>query len=236
MENKEEQKLRNIWERTINSKFVYRSQSEEYLKEILKEGFDPEKDPYVNIRPKLERLYELVLNLEKKGHQMVLDWNGVYPTGAKAVKVSRLDLDSPFIDFTTDLKEAKVFVKQFQGGAIAGNVLELINEIKKFDINLTMAQKELIKELTKWAKNKRMYKNKLLKVRASSMSLQSAKIHTFEYKKYFVSPYGSFEHFKKVIQKYGIEKYVPYLAGEKKAYLRVISKIPFNEIKVLKNV
>ncbi len=235
MGTKEDQKLRKIWEKYVDSKFVYRSQSREHLKEILEEGFDPARDPYKTIRPKLECLYMLVLKSEKNGHKMILDWNGVYPTGAKAVKVSRLDLDSPFIDFTTYLKEAKVFVEQFQGGAIAGNVLELIKGIKNFNLKLTKFQEKLNKELSQWAKKKIKFKNKLLRVRASSKSFQSAKIHTFEYKQYFVSPYGSFEHFKKVVQKYGLEKYLPYLTGEKRAYLRVVSKIPSSEIKVLKS-
>ena len=118
MRAREEEKLREFWKKYADSKFAHRSQSREYLREILREGFDPVKDPYVPIKPKLERLYELVLNLEKKGQSMTLDWNGVYPTGAKAIKVSRLDLDSSFIDFATYLKEAKVFVKQFQGGTL----------------------------------------------------------------------------------------------------------------------
>jgi len=235
MKKIEENELKKIWKRYIDSKFVYRSQSREYLKQISKEGFDPIKDPYVIIRPKLERLYDLVLKFEKRGYKMILDWNGVYPAGSEAVRVSRLDLDNPFIDFTTYLKEAKVFAKQLQGGAIAANVLELIKGIEGFNIKLTKSQEELNKELLKWAKKKMKFKNKLLRVRASSESFQSAKIHTFEYKKYFVSPYGSFEYFKKVVQEYGIEKYLPYLTGKKRAYLRVISKIPSDEIEIIKN-
>ena len=110
--------------------------------------------------------------------------------------------------------------------------MELIKGVKKFDVKLIRSQERLIKELSKWAKKKRRFKNELLKVRVISESFQPAKIHTFEYKKYFVSPYGSFEYFKKVIQKYGFEKYAPYLTGEKRAYLRVVSKISAKEIEV----
>jgi len=226
-------KLRSLYKKYIEGNWVYRSQSEEHLKDILKNGFDPDKDPYKKIRPKLEKLYNLILNLEKKGHKMTLDWKGVYPSGSKAVEVSRRDLDNPFVDFTTSLKEGRRFVKQFQGGAIAGNVIEFIEGIRNFEIKLTKPQEKLMKELEIWAKKKIKFKNVLLRVSLTSSSLELAKMHTFEYKKYFTSPYGSFENFKKTIEKEGIEKLLPYLKGKDKAYVRVISKILASEIEVI---
>jgi len=47
------------------------------------------------------------------------------------------------------------------------------------------------------------------------------------------SPYGSFENFRKVINKYGLKIYEPYLKKKKNAYLRVIDKIPAREIEVM---
>lgn len=90
-----------------------------------------------------------------------------------------------------------------------------------------------MKELESWAKKKMKFKNVLLKVPLSLESLESAKMHTFEYKRYFSSPYGSFGNFKKAVSKNGLEKYLPYLKREKKAYARVISKIPAGEIEVM---
>ena len=229
----DEKELRRIWKRYVDGKFIYRSQSGEHLKDILRDGFDHEKDPYVGVRPRLEKLYDLVLKLEKRGFKMVLDWKGVYPSGSQAVRTSRLDLDNPFIDFATNLKEARRFVTQFQGGAIAGNVIEFIEGIRKFDVKLTKAQERMIGELEIWARKKMKFKNKLLRVRASCVSLEKAKIHTFEYKKYMKSPYGSFEHFVKVVGRYGLDRYMVYLSGKKKAYVRVVSRIPAGEIEVV---
>jgi|APSaa5957512535_1039671.scaffolds.fasta_scaffold75905_2 hypothetical protein len=229
-----EAELRKLYKKYVEGKYIYRSQPEEHIKDILKNGFNPDKDPYKKIRPKLEKLYELVLDLEKKRYEMILDWNGVYPNGSRAVKTSRLDLDNPFIDFATDLKEAKVFVKQFQGGAIAGNAIEFIEGIRGFNIKLTSSQKKLMKELEVWARRKMKFKNVLLRVDATSKALENAKIHTFEYKMYFHSPFGSFENFKKAIEKEGLKKYMPYLKRKTKAYVRVISKIPAREIEVLR--
>jgi hypothetical protein len=230
---KSEKELKILWEKYVDGEYAYRTQTLEHLKEIKKDGFDPDYCPYKKIRPKLEKLYNLVLNLEKKGYKMTLDWKGVYPSGSEAVRVSRLDLDNPFVDFSLDLKETKSFVKRFQGGAIVSNVLEFIAGIKSFDIKLTSAQEKNIEELVSWAKKKMRYKNFLLKVNLSSRSFEKAKIPALG-NKYGKSPYGSFENFRKVIGKYGLERYEPYLKKKKNAYLRVIDKIPASEIEVMK--
>ncbi len=232
--NLKDEKLKKLWEKYVLNKYAYRAQSEEHLKKILKKGFNPHECPYIKIRPKLEKLYNLVLNLEKKGYKMTLDWKGVYPSGKKAVRVSRCDLDSPFIDFAIDLKETRSFLRRFKGGAIASNIVELINGIKKFNIKLTKSQEKIIEECAKWAKKKQSFRNKLLRINLNIRAFEVAKFHILGEENYWISPYGSFDNFKKVIKKYGLKKYEPCLKGNRKAYLRITSKIPATNIEMTK--
>ncbi|MFH1521815.1 MAG: hypothetical protein ABIF18_02545 [archaeon] len=166
-EKEEGFELYQIWKKYVDRGYAYRTQTKEPLKEVLRDGFDPNYCPYVEIMPKLEKFYDLILKLEKKGYEMTLDWKGVYPSGSEAVRVSRLDLDNPFVDFSTYLKETRSFVKRFRGGAITGNVLDMIEGIKGFDIKLTKLQEKNIKELVKWAKKKMRYTNFLIRVKLS---------------------------------------------------------------------
>jgi len=230
----EDKQLRKIYDKYVSNGYAYRTQTKEHLKEVLKDGFDPNYCPYTKIRPKLERLYDLVLILEGEGFKMTLDWKGVYPSGSQAVKTSRLDLDNPFVDFAIDLEETEDFVKRFKGGAIAGNVLKLIGGIKGFDTKLTKTQKKLMDDLFVWAKKKMKFTNFLLRVNLSEKFFENAKIHILGEKGYWESPYGSFENFRKVIKKSGIKKYEPYLKKKKRAYIRVIDKIPAGVIEVIR--
>ena len=226
--------LFDCWVKYVHDSYAYRTQTKEHLKEILRDGFDPNYCPYVQIRSKLEKFYNLILKLEKKGYRMTLDWKGVYPSGSEAVRVSRRDLDNPFVDFAIDLKETRDFVKRFKGGAIAGNVLELVEGVKGFDVKLTKPQKKNINELIRWAKKKMSYSNFLMRVKLSSKCFEKAKIHILGEVKYWKSSYGSFENFKKVIKKYGLEKYEPYLEKKSRAYVRVIDRIEKSEIEVIR--
>jgi hypothetical protein len=231
-----EARLKKLYEKYVEEKYIYRSQSNEFTKSTLKNGLVPNDCPYKKIRPKLERLFNLVLDLEKKGYEMILDWKGVYPLGSKAVRTSRKDLDSPFIDFTSDYNEAVEFKRRFKGGALTSNILEFINGIESFKIKLTVSQKKLLKELRLWVNKKSRYKSVIIRVKLSSVAFENA---IFQYwgrdlKNSLDTPFGSFENFKKIIEKRGIEEYLPYLSRKKKFYLRAIDKIPVEEIEVIK--
>jgi hypothetical protein len=229
-------KLKKLYKRYIEGKYIYRSQSNEFTSKMMKRGLIPHDCPYKEIRPKLERLFNLVLKLEKEGYQMILDWKGVYPIGSKAVQVSRDDLDSPFIDFTSDYDQAVEFKDRFKGGALTSNIIEFIDGIDGFKIKLTKSQVKLLKELRAWANKKSRYKSVIVSVKSSSRVFEKAVFSARDQKKKkrLKSPLGSFENFKKVIKKNGIKEYLPYLKGKKIFYSRVISKIPAKEIGVIK--
>jgi hypothetical protein len=70
---------------------------------------------------------------------------------------------------------------------------------------------------------------KKLKIPANSKSLEKADFQRFG-QEYIPCPYGRFEHFKKVIKKYGWNTYKPYLLEKKHFYVRFKDKIPKQEI------
>ena len=88
--------------------------------------------------------------------------------------------------------------------------------------------------LNEWSKKKAQFNNRTLFVKGSSKYFESALFQNRLGKKgkdkYWKSPFGSFENFKRVVKKEGLKKYEPYLKREKLFYLRVINKIPSKEI------
>ena len=48
--------------------------------------------------------------------------------------------------------------------------------------------------------------------------------------KYWSSPFGRYENFKKVILREGLRKYKPYLDGKKLFYIRVLRSVPAQEV------
>jgi len=231
-----EKELYKIWKKYIN-KNIYRVTSDEYTKDIIKNGINPKKDPLKKIRPKLERLYNLVLDLENKGYIIILDWYEIKPIGSFVVRVSREDLEHPYVDFTPSWKDVIKYKKQWKGGAIASNAGKLCKEILKLKLELSKKDISLLTEILEWSKSKYKYKNKVVVVRGNSKAFETAKFQhhlgKIEPERYWESPYGSFNHFKKVINKYGLDRYKPFFKGEKVAHFRVIKSIRPKEIKII---
>jgi len=231
----DDKELLGLWKKYIDSKFVYRVISDEYAKDTKKNGLNPKKGPFKKIKPKLEKLFRLVLKLEKQGKVIYLDWKKKdLVRGREAVRVTRTDLNSPLIDFTPHWKMVLQFKKQWKGGANVTNAEFLCEEILKLNAGLTEKEKSLIKELLEWTKKKSKYKNRVIFIKGSSKYLEKAYFQHFlgkkEEKKYWVSPYGSFKHFKEVIKGYEIKRYLPFFKEEKFACLRVTKRIPASEI------
>jgi len=231
---KEDKELRELWKKYID-KSVYRVISDEYTQDIKKNGLNPRKDPFKRIRPKLEDLFRIVLKLEKQKKIICLDWKkkGLVK-GSYAVMVTRNDLDSPFIDFTPHLRMALQFKKQWRGGANVTNTKSLCRGILRLKVKLTEKERSLIKELLEWTEKKSKYKNRIISIKGSSRYFEAAYFQHFlgkrEKKEYWASPYGSFKHFKEVVENYGIKRYLPFFKEEKFACLRVKKRIPASEI------
>lgn len=230
----DEKELMRIWKRYVDGRFVYRAQSDEFTGFTLKNGLIPGRCPYSKIRFKVEKLFKWVELLEKKGYEMVLDWDGYYPKGSEAVLVSREDMDGNFIDFTLSYKEALDFKRRFRGGALTSNVLQMIEKIRGLDIRLTKSREDLLRKLEAWSFEKSKYKSVIVRVRCSSKVLGKARFQNFSCsERYWESPFGSFENFRRVAQKYGIERYMDYFEGKRNAHVRVVGRISGAEVEVL---
>lgn len=226
-----EKELKQFYNKHIN-RTLYRVVSSEYIPEIKKEGLNPEKDPFEKIGPEIKKLFRLILRLEKKGFIHKQDWGLKLVKGSQVVRVSTVDMESPFIDITPNYKET-FFYLNYRGGALVNAVKEIVEDVLKRKPKISEKELILVKKMHKWALEKYSYKNKTLFLNGSSKYLESAyfqRANLKKGKKYIESPFGTFEHFKKVVQKNGLETYEPYLKMKKQFWLRLTEKMPAKEI------
>jgi hypothetical protein len=225
----EEKELKRFYKKYIDRN-LYRVVSEEYLSNIKKKGIEPDKDPYHDQIPLIKKLFALILKLEKKGFIHQQDWGFKVVTAEYIVKVSNKDIDNPYVDFTPRYKET-FFYKKHRGGALVKTIKEITEDILARKPSLTKKEMELVNDLHKWALFKSSFKNKTLFFKGSSKYFETAHFQMIHSgKDYLESPFGRYEHFKKIIKKNGLAIYEPYLKGEKSFYLRAVLKIPATEI------
>jgi hypothetical protein len=89
---------------------------------------------------------------------------------------------------------------------------------------------KLVKKLNIWSKKREKFGNVVIWIKASSEFFETAEFQNFLTKKYVTCPYGSFEHFKKIILKKGLKYYLPFLKSKKLFYVRTKKYIPPSEI------
>ena len=228
----DEKELLRFWKKYI-ARNMYRVVSSEYVKDIKKKGLNPKKDPYQKIIPDIKKLFSLVIKLEKKGFVHEQDWGFKKVTGKYIVMVSSEDICSPFIDFTPNYKETYYYLKH-KGGALVQSVKKITADILDRKPKLSDSEQSLVRRLNKWSLKKSNFKNKTIYVKGSSKYFENSLFQNRLGKKgkdkYWKSPFGRFEHFKKIINKYGLKKYDSFLKGKKLFYLRIKSTIPAKEI------
>lgn len=232
MEKLSEKELYKLWKKYID-KSVYRVISKEYLKDVKKNGFNPKKDPFSDsIKKKIKKFFKIILRLHKKRiiYKEKIGRNNEFTIyGKYIVERSIISMNSNFIDLTPNYIQALKFKRLFHGGALTMAVYRFCNFLKDKKYLLTTSEKKLLSEMFEWVNKKRNYSTRLVFIKGSHSCLSKAKFHyqlaIRKNQKYLASPYGSFEHFKKILRKNGHKKYFPYLK-EKNFYLRVISKIP----------
>jgi hypothetical protein len=228
--------LKKIWEKYINIKF-YRIMPTDQKKDTLKNGLNPLSDPYKKINPLIRRLYNLILKLEKKGIVFCDIWRSGPVKGSTIVKISLRSVNGKYVDFVGNKKQIQVYKKRWiGGGCLATHVLKFTNFLLENINYLNHSEKKLVKYLNDWANKSKNKKRFTIYVKGSSKYLESALFYCYvpEFKNYWKSPFGSFEHFQKFIKTHSLVKYMPYLKNEKLFYLRIINKLPQSEIKLLK--
>jgi len=236
---KTEKELYKMWKKYIDVP-MYLVVPKRMLSGILKKGIDPHKDPYENIKPKIKKFAKIIYQLEKGGFVIKIRW-GRPVHASYAITVSLNDLKTPVVDFAPTIEDVEYYLK-LKGGATVSNIKRLTKKIIEANPNLTENQWHLINGLNKWAKSK-ICDNTVISVNGGSNCFETSRFQLIrrgkggrkKYRgpKYLPSPFGSFEHFKRIIKNYGWRKY-SYRLRNYKYYLRVTEKIPAMEIKVLR--
>ena len=234
-----EKKLQQFYNKYIN-KPIYRAIPLVDYNEIKNNGIDPTKNPYNKIKPSMKKLANIILKLEKEGYSMKLKWGGVFASGNFAVKNMLDDINREFIDFASNKKQVEFYSKIVSGGALAVSIKRVTKRLMEDKPNLTNHEWQIIKQLNRNSQ-KRIGSMKVLYIQGNSKILEKGLIHLLKKKKkhskfepsYLSSPFGSFEHFKRVITKYGFRKCSYWLKSEN-YYLRIKEKIPAKEIRWIK--
>jgi hypothetical protein len=225
----DERYLRWFYKKYID-KNLYRVVSEEYLSRIKKHGIEPDRDPYHEQIPLIKKLFALLLKLEKDGfgHQRL--WGGTITKAEKIVRVSTKDIDNPYVDFTASYRKT-YYYRRHPGGALVITIREITSDIIEKKPLLSKSEWELVQELYDWALVKTSFKNRVLFFKGSSKYFETAHFQMLgSGKDYIESPFGRYEHFKKIIKKNGIDIYKQYLEDKDRFYLRSVVKIPASEI------
>jgi len=235
-EKMKEKELHKIWKKYIDVP-IYRVISGKHYKDILKNGINPRKNPYEKIIPELKKLIRILERQEKKGDILKLDW-GREVNGSFAMKVTLHDISIYAADFTPRKEQIKYYLN-LKGGAAVSNIEKITKMLLESEHKLSKTEEKLVKKLRLFAK-KCKCKNKVLFVRGSCECFETAYFQVFrkkkskkeEYRKpiHWRSPFGRFDHFKKIMTKKGLNKYLEKLEN-KIFYLRVKDKIPDREIK-----
>ena len=228
MKSPTNQQLEKTYNNYIKGKFLYRAVSAEYLKDIKKHGLTPEKKPFDYFKKELRQFFNIVYNLDKKGYKIIYAWHHEVPPLSKLLRVLRKDISKKYIDLSPNLKENNYYIKR-KGGSLVTTILELSEMIKEKKYPLTPKQKKTFDKVVAWCEKRAGYDMVTLKISRTSKYLEKAHFQNFV-EKYWVSPFGSFEHFKKIVAKEGLEKYLLRFRGKQNFYLRITKRIPAKEI------
>ena len=230
----QESELKKLYKKHVANKDIYRVVSNEHLPEIRKSGLTPDKNPFEKQKKDLRQFFTIIENLSRKGHVIHIKWAFETPTGTRVTKILRKDLTGNYIDLNPD-KEHNNYYLDKKGGSLVSNVIDLSNELLKNKVLLSDKQIKLIKKIIRWCDKKSKYKSSTLYIKKSSKYLEKAYFQHFSGGKYWQSPFGRYNNFKKIILKHGYKKNQPYLENKKRYYLRLLNRIPVKEINKIKN-
>jgi len=227
-----EKELKIIWKKYIDKK-IYRIVPAAQKSIILKKGFDPSKDPYEKVNPKIKKMFQIIIKLEKRGVVFEDQWKSGPVKGSIVVMTSMRSVKGKYIDFVAKKKQIQTFRKRWDGGCLVTYVNKLTNFLLEKIDELDSEGEKLARYLNKWSKKRMGKKSEVLYIKGSNKIFETAIFYCFipQNQGYWESPFGSFQHFVKVIKKQGLRKYLPFLKGEKLFYLRVRKKISPKEIK-----
>lgn len=226
--------LELYWNKYVNKKFFRVIAAQD--SKVLKIGLNPNQNPHHNIIPSIKQLFHLFGILERKGFVHTQNW-GSQKNLQHIKRVTLRDISSPFIDLTPDKKEILYYLSK-PGGALVSCIKNMLNDLQKWQPALNMKEQTVVKKLTIWTNQRSKDKNLVLSISPPCKALQTAHFQRMgtknPYSKYWISPIGPFPYFQKVIKKFGLQRYDPYLKGNKLYNLRLIQTVPANQIKLEK--
>lgn len=114
-----------------------------------------------------------------------------------------------YIDFTPHKIEVKYYkdLMKNTGSALASTVKFITQDIISRKPKLRSdSDFKLVKSLNIWAKKRGKYKVKVIWIKGSCKAFEKA-VYQAKDNNNLPSPFGSFKHFKKIMGKYGMEKY-----------------------------
>jgi len=239
---KSEKDLLEIYNKYVNRP-IYRVVPSWSIKSIIKNGIDSNKNPYEKIKPRLLKLFKLVKKLEKKGIIISFQRGHRIVTGGFTADECYTDLSKNYIDFCISDDQVNYYLNVIKGGAIPAAIKRLTNKILEDKILLSKDELGLVKELFIWSSSL-ISENKVIFVNGSSKVFEDALFQLsgrkknkikkkYSESKYLESPFGSFEHFKDIIEKNGFRKY-SYGLRKNKFSLRVKKRILPEDIRWLK--
>ena len=230
-----EKQLRNWYKIYVEDKYFYRAFSEEYLEDIENKALNPKNNPYENVKDKILDFCKMLTRLDKAGFRYVyMRWPRTRPNSEILVRVFKRCLKDEYIDFTSnDFNELKYY-KKVRGGSLPENIYYISKDLIKFKYDLKDKERENVLELLEWSKERREFKNKVIRIKATSEILNDFIHQRFLGQKWIPSCFGTYENFKKIINKFGFETYKIYLEGKEEYYMRTKNKIPIKEIEFVK--
>jgi len=224
----EEKELIRLYSKYVKNRNFYRVVSNEYISKIRKKGLTPMENPFDDFKSELRKFFLIIENLRKKGYSIHIKWAFETPEGTKVTRVCRKDLKKNYIDLNPDKKHNDYYLKM-KGGSLVSNVKDLAKELLKNKSLLTKKNLEQISKVLKYCEKKSKYKSSTLYISRTSKYFEKAHFQHFR-GKYWPSPFGRYEHFRKVILRDGFRKYKPYLGGKKLFYIRLLKIVPAKEI------
>jgi hypothetical protein len=174
----DEKELYSYWKKYVDSKFLYRVVSEEYVPSIKKQGFNHNKDPFEKNKNDIYKLFSICMRLYKQGFIM-MRWWGKPVDQKKVIKISKEDLANPGIDFTPNFENILFYYLNLQGGALVCTVRIFTEELIMKRPPLSDSEWTLVKKLNVWSRKKYSYRNKVVVIRASSKCFEHAHFQWF---------------------------------------------------------
>ncbi|MBW3021136.1 hypothetical protein KY334_07615 [Candidatus Woesearchaeota archaeon] len=232
--------LREYYNKHIKNRRFYRVYSAEYEEDIKEHGLTPKKNPYRKLYPRIKKLFRVLRWLEKHHTFEHTQMWGRLVDSEKIISTTLNDMKNNFIDFTPFKSEVEYYqnLMKGKGGAIVSTVKLITNDILERKPKLPWyASYKFIKKMNDWTIERGKHDIKVLYVLGSCEELNTAFFQTRNEYKHdnLPSPYGSFEHFKKIINEHGLEKYKKIIEGKRNTdetfvNLRMTSLVPRKEI------